>query len=76
LHELVNSGHHWGTTHKQEQRGGDSVGLLDITVTGQFRAVFTEGLCDSIEILKNAIFWDIMLYGSCKNRHFGGTQCV
>jgi hypothetical protein len=24
--------------------------------------------------LKNAIFWDVRLCGSCKNRRFGGTQ--
>jgi hypothetical protein len=23
--------------------------------------------------LKNAVFWDVTPYGSCKNRHFGGT---
>jgi hypothetical protein len=23
--------------------------------------------------LKNAVFWDVMLCGSCKNRRFGGT---
>jgi hypothetical protein len=24
--------------------------------------------------LKNGIFWDVMTYGSCKNRCFEGTQ--
>jgi hypothetical protein len=24
-------------------------------------------------ILKNAVFWDVALYGSCKNQRFGGT---
>jgi hypothetical protein len=24
-------------------------------------------------IMKNAVFWDVTLYGSCKNRRFGGT---
>jgi hypothetical protein len=24
--------------------------------------------------MKNAVFWDVALCGSCKNRHFGGTQ--
>jgi hypothetical protein len=23
--------------------------------------------------MKNAVFWDVMLCGSCKNRRFGGT---
>jgi hypothetical protein len=23
--------------------------------------------------MKNAIFWDVMLCGSCKNQRFGGT---
>jgi hypothetical protein len=23
--------------------------------------------------MKNAIFWDVTPYGSCKNRRFGGT---
>jgi hypothetical protein len=25
--------------------------------------------------IKNAIFWDITPYGSCKNQRFGGTYC-
>jgi hypothetical protein len=39
-----------------------------------------------ILMFKNAIFWDLMLCGSCKNRHVGGmyrphllgekTQCI
>jgi hypothetical protein len=24
--------------------------------------------------MKNTVFWDVMLCGSCKNQHFGGTQ--
>jgi hypothetical protein len=24
--------------------------------------------------MKNAIFWDVMQYGCCKNRRFGGTD--
>jgi hypothetical protein len=24
-------------------------------------------------IMKNVVFWDVMLFGSCKNRCFGGT---
>jgi hypothetical protein len=23
--------------------------------------------------MKNAVIWDVAQYGSCKNRHFGGT---
>jgi hypothetical protein len=23
--------------------------------------------------MKNGVFWDVMLYGSCMNRRFGGT---
>jgi hypothetical protein len=23
--------------------------------------------------MKNGVFWDVMLCGSCKNRRFGGT---
>jgi hypothetical protein len=23
--------------------------------------------------MKNAVLWDVMLCGSCKKRHFGGT---
>jgi hypothetical protein len=23
--------------------------------------------------MKNGVFWDVMSYGSCKNRRFGGT---
>jgi hypothetical protein len=23
--------------------------------------------------IKNAVIWDVMLYGSCKNWHLGGT---
>jgi hypothetical protein len=23
--------------------------------------------------MKNAVFWNVMPYGSCKNRYFGGT---
>jgi hypothetical protein len=23
--------------------------------------------------MKNAVFWDVTLYGDCKNRRFGGT---
>jgi hypothetical protein len=26
--------------------------------------------------MKNAIFWDVTPYGSCKNQHFGGTYCL
>jgi hypothetical protein len=26
--------------------------------------------------MKNAIFWDVMLYDSCKNRHFGETSVL
>jgi hypothetical protein len=26
--------------------------------------------------MKNAIFWDITLCGSCKNRRFRGTSCL
>jgi hypothetical protein len=26
--------------------------------------------------MNNAVFWDVMPCGSCKNRHFGGMQCV
>jgi hypothetical protein len=25
--------------------------------------------------MKKAVSWDIMLCGSCKNRHIGGTYC-
>jgi thioredoxin-related protein len=28
---------------------------------------------ETCENLKNAIFWDVTLCGSCKNRCFGGT---
>jgi hypothetical protein len=24
--------------------------------------------------IKNGVFWDVTPCGSCKNRHFGGTQ--
>jgi hypothetical protein len=27
----------------------------------------------TVVIMKNAVFWDVVLYGSCKNRCFGGT---
>jgi hypothetical protein len=26
--------------------------------------------------VKNSVFWDVTLRGSCKNRRFGGTQCL
>jgi hypothetical protein len=26
--------------------------------------------------MKHAIFWDVMLCSSCKNRRFGGTYCL
>jgi hypothetical protein len=26
--------------------------------------------------IKNAIFWDVMLCGSCRSRRFGGTYCL
>jgi hypothetical protein len=26
--------------------------------------------------IKNAVFWDVTLCGSCKNRHFGGKHCT
>jgi hypothetical protein len=31
------------------------------------------GLRANLSALKNAVFWDVMLRGSCKNRRFGGT---
>jgi hypothetical protein len=27
-------------------------------------------------LLKNAVFWDVMPCGSCKNRRFGGTSVL
>jgi hypothetical protein len=27
----------------------------------------------TVVIMKNAVFWDVMPCGSCKNRRFGGT---
>jgi hypothetical protein len=26
--------------------------------------------------MKNAIFWDVIPCGSCKNQHFGGMHCL
>jgi hypothetical protein len=26
--------------------------------------------------MKNAVFWDVVLYSSCVNRHFGGTYSL
>jgi hypothetical protein len=38
-----------------------------------FAAEKNEVIRESITILKNGVFWDVMPCGSCKNRRFGGT---
>jgi hypothetical protein len=27
----------------------------------------------TVVTMKSAVIWDVMLYGSCEDRHFGGT---
>jgi hypothetical protein len=49
-----------------------------LTATSNRRTVFLRSVrrlivAASVVPLKNGVFWDVTLCGSCKNRRFGGT---
>jgi hypothetical protein len=40
---------------------------------GVHPGILLEGLWKTLGSLKNTVFSDVTLYGSCKKQHFGGT---
>jgi hypothetical protein len=50
--------------------------MKDKTALNEAMQTFSSGV--RLEVLtavtmKNGVFWDVTVHGSCKNRHFGGT---
>jgi hypothetical protein len=45
-------------------------------VGGSLLAVYkllADGIPKDLQVVKNGVFWDVKLFGCCKNRRFGGT---
>jgi hypothetical protein len=56
----------------------DFVHRPDLYITRQHKVSETGPVPETFEVFtavttKNAVFWDVMPCGSCKNRRFGGT---
>jgi hypothetical protein len=49
------------------------VELCSHHLVSMFLMIYKGTFCEFEDVMKNGVFWDVTLCGSCKNRRFSGT---